>query len=301
MNWILFNLFVVAMLAVDLLLVHKKDHKIKIGEALIWSAIWIAVALVFNAGVYFVSGTTTALQFLTGYILEKSLSVDNLFVFLLIFTFFQVPSLYQHRVLFWGILGALVMRAVFIFCGVALLHTFHWMVYLLGVLLIFTGIHLFFEKDKEVHPEKNPILKLFRKLMPVAPNYHGNKFFIRDQGRIYATPLLIVLLAVETTDIIFAMDSIPAILAITDDPFIVYSSNVFAIIGLRALYFALAGLMQLLHYLHYGLGAILVFVGIKMMISEFYQIPVGIALGVIAGILGISAAASILWPAKEKT
>ena len=298
--WVAFNIFVFGMLILDLAVFNRKAHEIKIKEALLWSAIWITLALVFNAGIYYYRGPETALRFFTGYILEKSLSVDNLFVFLLIFSYFHVPSKYQHKILFWGILGALVMRAIFIACGVALIHQFHWIIYVFGAVLIFTGFKLAFEKEKELHPEKNPILKIFRKMMPVTENFEDAKFFVRKENRWFATPLFIVLIVVETTDVIFAVDSIPAILAITTDPFIVYTSNVFAILGLRALYFALAGLMQLFHYLNYGLAVILIFIGAKMLISEYIKIPIGVALGVIASILIISIGASILWPKKEK-
>lgn len=287
-EWVLFNVFVVAMLVLDLTVFHRKSHVIQVKEALLWSAFWISLALIFNVGVYFVHGPVKAMQFLTGYLLEESLSVDNLFVILLIFTYFKVPALYQHNVLFWGILGAQIMRAIFIFSGVALLHHFHWIIYVFGVFLIYTAFKLIFEKEKEVDPEKNVMLKLFRRVMPVTNTYHENKFFVRQNNKLYATPLFVVLLVVETTDLIFAVDSIPAILAITTDTFIVYTSNIFAILGLRALYFALAGLMGMFRYLHYGLGAILAFVGVKMLIADFYKIPIGIALGFIVGTLALT-------------
>jgi tellurite resistance protein TerC len=299
--WIGFNVFVLAMLALDLGVFHRKAHEVKIKEALLWSAVWIALALAFNVGVYFWRGPETALEFLTGYLLEKALSVDNIFVFIMIFAYFRVPALYQHKVLFWGILGALVMRAIFIVAGVTLLQHFHWVIYVFGAFLILTGIKLAMQQDKEVHPEKNPVLKLFRRLMPVMKHYKGDKFLIKRNGRRYATPLLLVLVMVETTDLVFALDSIPAILAITMDPFIVYTSNVFAILGLRALYFALAGIMQMFHYLSYGLATILVFVGVKMMIMDFYKLPIGISLGVVAGILTISVIASLLRPRRNST
>lgn len=298
--WSGFGLFVIAMLALDLAVFHKKAHEVKIKEALMWSAIWIALALFFNLGVYIHKGPDTALRFLTGYLLEKSLSVDNLFVFLLIFQYFHVSHKYEHKILFWGIVGALVFRALFIAAGITLIHKFHWIIYVFGAILIWTGFKLALEKEKEVEPEKNVVLKVFRKLMPVADRYEGEKFFIRKDGKIFATPLFVVLLVIETTDVIFAVDSIPAILAITTDPFIVYTSNVFAILGLRALYFALAGVMQMFKHLHYGLAAILVFVGIKMIISEHYKIPIWISLSVIAFILCISIIASTLkLPAKR--
>jgi tellurite resistance protein TerC len=298
--WVLFNIFVLAMLALDLGVFHRKAHEVKIKEALIWSAVWIALALLFNLGVYYWRGPQTALEFLTGYLLEKSLSVDNVFVFLLIFSYFRVPALCQHKVLFWGILGALIMRAVFIAAGITLIQQFHWVIYVFGAFLIFTGIKMALQKDKEIHPEKNPIIRLFRRLMPVTKEFdERSRFFVRKDSRLHATPLFVALLVVETTDVIFAVDSIPAILAITNDPFIVYTSNVFAILGLRALFFALAGIMSLFHYLHYGLSAILVFVGIKMVLAGTYKIPISVALSVVAGILVVSVIASVVWPRKQ--
>ena len=297
--WVAFNVFVLAMLAVDLGVVHRRTHEVTLKEALLWSGIWIALALLFALGVYVWNGSQPALEFLTGYLIEKSLSVDNIFVFVLIFSYFKVPGRYQHKVLFWGILGALVMRAMFIFAGIALLQRLHWIIYVFGALLILTGIKMAMEKDKEIHPDKNPVLKLFRRLVPVTDSYHADHFFVKQGGQYAATPLFIVLLVVETTDVIFAVDSIPAILAITMDPFIVYTSNVFAILGLRALYFALAGVMQLFHYLHYGLSAILVFVGTKMLLADVYKLPVWVALGVIAGILLIAVLASVLRPRRD--
>lgn len=298
--FVVFNIFVLAMLALDLGVFHRKAHVIKMKEALMWSAFWIALSLLFNLGIYFWRGPETALEFLTGYLIEKSLSVDNIFVFILIFSYFQVPSLYQHKVLFWGILGALIMRAIFIATGVTLIQKFHWIIYIFGAFLILTGIKMALQKDKEIHPERNPVLRLFRRFMPVTGDYDDGKFFVKKAGRYIATPLFIVLLVVESTDVVFAVDSIPAILAITLDPFIVYTSNVFAILGLRAFYFALAGIMQLFHYLHYGLSAILVFVGGKMLFADIYKIPVGIALGVVAGILLISVIASVVRPRKNE-
>lgn len=299
--WILFNVFVLGMLALDLGVFHRKAHSIKIKEALIWSAVWIALALIFNVGVYFWQGYDKALKFFTGYLIEKSLSVDNLFVFLMIFSYFSVPALYQHKVLFWGIVGALLMRAIFIFSGVALIQKFHWVIYIFGIFLIFTGVKMALQKEKKVHPERNPILKLFRKFVPITDDYINDKFYVKRANRYFATPLFIVLIVIETTDVMFALDSIPAILAITVDPFIVYSSNVFAILGLRALYFALAGIMQLFQYLSYGLSAILVFVGVKMLLADIYKIPVSIALGVVASILIISVIVSMIRPRKTET
>jgi tellurite resistance protein TerC len=298
--WGAFNLFVIVMLALDLGVFHRRAHEVRIREALFWSGFWIALSLLFNLGVYFERGSETALEFLTGYLLEKSLSVDNIFVFLMIFTYFRVPYLHQHKVLFWGILGALIMRALFILMGVTLIQKFHWVIYVMGGFLIITGIKMATQKDKEINPERNPVLRLFRRLMPVTENYEGGRFFVRRNRRLFATPLFIVVLVVETTDVIFAVDSIPAILAITQDPFIVYTSNVFAILGLRALYFALAGIMQLFHYLPYGLSLILVFVGIKMLLVDIYKIPIGIALGTVAAVLAISVIASIVFPPASK-
>ena len=297
--WVAFNVFVLAMLAVDLGVVHRRAHEVRLREALVWSGIWIALALLFALGVYAWDGPQPALEFLTGYLIEKSLSVDNIFVFVLIFSYFKVPARYQHEVLFWGILGALVMRAIFIFAGIALLQRLHWILYVFGALLILTGIKMATEKDKEIHPDKNPVLKLFRRLVAVTEDYHADHFFVKQGGQYAATPLFIVLLVVETTDVIFAVDSIPAILGITMDPFLVYTSNVFAILGLRALYFALAGVVRLFHYLHYGLSAILVFVGAKMLLADVYKLPVAVALGVIAGILLVAVIASVMRPRQR--
>ena len=282
--WVLFNAFVLLMLALDLGVFHRTAHEVKMKEALAWSAIWITLALVFNVLIYYFwdwmapgseyTNKDAALAFLTGYVIEKSLSVDNVFVFLMVFTYFHVPGIYQHKILFWGILGALIMRAIFIFAGVALITKFHWTVYIFGAILIFTGIKMITQKDKKLEPEKNPVIKAFRKWFPVTDKYFGDHFFEKIDGRMVATPMFVVLLFIETTDLIFAVDSIPAILAITSNPFIVYTSNVFAILGLRALYFALAGIMGLFHYLTYGLSIILVFVGMKMMIVDLYKIPV---------------------------
>ena len=295
--WVLFNLFVLVMLVLDLGVFHRNSHTIGFREALRGSAMWVGLAIVFAVLVYLWHGRTATLEFITGYVIELSLSVDNLFVFLLIFRFFKVPGEQQHKVLFWGILGALLMRGVFILVGVNLMRRFEWIAYFFGALLIYSGIKLFTQKEMEIHPEKNPVLKIFRRIMPVTENYEGGKFFVKRVRR-YATPLLIVLLVVETTDLIFAVDSIPAILAITLDAFIVYTSNVFAILGLRSMYFALAGMMQLFHYLHYGLSIVLILVGAKMIAGHFYQIPTAITLGIVAGVLAISVLASVLHPQK---
>lgn len=298
--WTIFNIFIVAMLIIDLVVFHGKEHEESIREALIWTGVWITLALIFGIGVYYYMGSQTALDYYTGYLIEKSLSVDNIFVFLLVFTYFKVPAEYQHKVLFWGIFGALVMRLIFIFVGVALLEQFDWIIYIFGAFLVFTGIKLAMEKDKEVHPERNPVLILTRKLLPITKRYHGSDFFIYKMGKLIATPLFVVLVVIETTDLVFALDSIPAILAITRDEFIIYSSNAFAILGLRALYFALSGIMKLFHYLHYGLSLILVFVGIKMLLIDLYHIPTPYALGFIAITLTISVIASIYYPKEEQ-
>ncbi len=292
--WIVFNLFVLGLLALDLGVFHRKAHAVSIREALSWSIAWISLALIFNGWIYYMWGSEKALEFLAGYLIEKSLSVDNIFVFLVIFSYFSVPAMYQHRVLFWGILGALVMRAIFIAVGAALLTAFHWMIYLFGGFLVITGIKLLLAGDEKIDPEKNPAVRLARKLMPITNEYQGQRFFARIDGRLWATPLLLVLLVIETTDVIFAVDSIPAIFAVTMDPFIVYTSNVFAILGLRALYFLLAGIMNMFRYLKVGLAFVLCFVGVKMMIVDLFKIPIGISLGVIAGILAVSVVASLL-------
>ena len=298
--WVLFTVFILGMLALDLGVFHRDAHVVTKKEATIWSIVWILLALIFNAGIYHFSGPERALEFLTGYLIEYSLSVDNIFVFILIFSYFSVPESYRHRVLFWGILGALVMRGVFIIVGAALLHRFHWIIYLFGAFLVFTGIKMLLKEETAVHPEDNAIIKLLRRLMPITENYEGQRFFVFREGKRFATPLLVVLLTVESTDLIFAVDSVPAIFAVTKDPFIVYTSNVFAILGLRALYFLLAGVMDLFCYLRYGLGLILSFVGIKMMLADVYKIPIGISLGVIATILTLSIVVSLLFPRKRE-
>ena len=296
--WACFIGFVLVMLALDLGVFHRKSHEIKIKEALIWSAVWISLALVFNYGIYVFMGKEKAIEFLTGYVIEKSLSIDNLFVFIMLFTYFNVNTKYQHKVLFWGILGALVMRAIFIFAGVALINKFHWIIYVFGVLLVFTGVKMLFHKDEKIDPDKNPLVRLFKRFFPVTDQEHGGKFFVKMKGRTFATPLFIVLLIVEFTDLIFAVDSIPAILAITNDTFIIFTSNVFAILGLRALYFALAGITKYFYYIKYGLSAILVFVGIKMTIVDFYKVPILYSLFTIASILIVSILVSLVFPKK---
>jgi len=297
--WIAFNVFVLGMLAVDLGVFHRKAHAVSIKEATTWSAVWIALAMIFNLGIYYAWGQEKALEFLTGYVIEKSLSVDNLFVFLMIFQYFATPAEYQHRVLFWGILGALVLRAIFIATGSALISNFHWMIYVFGAFLVLTGIKMYLQGDEKIEPERNPVVRLFERLVPIVKEYQGQRFFIRRDGKTYATLLMLVLFVVETTDVIFAVDSIPAIFAITQDPFIVYTSNVFAILGLRALYFMLAGVMEMFIYLKVGLSFVLCFVGAKMMMVDLYKIPIGASLGVIAAVLLISIAASCLVKKKE--
>lgn len=297
--WIGFGIFVVVMLALDLGVFHRKAHVIETREALLWSAFWIGLAMAFNVFLYYWLGPQPALEFLTGYIIEKSLSVDNIFVFLLIFTYFKVPRQYEHRVLFFGILGALIMRLLFIMVGVTLIKLFHFVIYIFGAILVITSIRIALEKGKEIRPEKNPILKLLRRALPITKDYVNGKFLVRQSGTLAATPLLVVLVVVESTDVVFAVDSIPAILAITLDPFIIYTSNVFAILGLRALYFAIAGIIRMFRYLHFGLAAILMFVGIKMLISDFYKIPVATALGFVGLALLISILASVLKTRRE--
>jgi tellurite resistance protein TerC len=298
--WVGFGLFVVGMLALDLGVFHRKSHVIGLKEALLWSGLWVTLALLFNAGVWHWAGSERALEFLTGYVIELSLSVDNLFVFLLIFAYFRVPAQYQHKVLFWGIVGALVMRLVFIGAGIALIEKFHWIIYVFGGILVVSGIKMALDKDKEVHPEKNPVLRLFRTLIPVAPHYSEGRLTTRVNGRWMATPLLVVLIAIETADLVFAIDSVPAVLAITREPFIVYTSNVFAILGLRSMFFALAGIMRLFCYIHYGLSAVLVFVGLKMILSDLYTIPTFASLLVVSSILLLSILASLYRSARQR-
>ncbi len=298
--WAGFNLFVVALLALDLFVFHRKAHEVRLREAAGWSAVWISLALLFNAGIYFTLGREPALEFLAGWLIEKALSVDNIFVFVLIFSYFRVPPRYQHRVLFWGILGALLMRGTMIGAGTFLIHRFHWVIYVFGGFLVLTGIRMARHDERDIEPESNPVLKLVRRIVPVSKTYHGQKFFVRERTqhgfRTVATPLFVVLLLVETTDVIFAVDSIPAVFAVTLDPFIVYTSNVFAILGLRALYFLLAGVIHTFHYLKIGLAIILAFVGAKMLLSDIVYVPVGISLGVIAALLAGAVGASFIWP-----
>ena len=310
--WVGFNLFVVAMLALDLGVFHREAHEVSVKEAAVWSVVWISLSLVFNLLLYLFwerlmpgsaySGGEAGLAFLTGYLIEKALSVDNIFVFVLIFSYFAVPAKYQHRVLFWGIIGALLMRAAMIFAGAALIKEFHWIIWIFGAFLIFTGIRMATSKEEKLEPDKNPLIRLFKRFMPVSEQYDGQKFFTRKNGILMATPLFLVLLMVETTDLIFAVDSIPAIFAVTQDPFIIYTSNVFAILGLRSLYFVLAGVMHKFHYLKLGLSVVLVFVGIKMLLPDAsnmllgvsYKIPTAISLGVVGGVIAIAVIASLV-------
>jgi tellurite resistance protein TerC len=297
--WIGFHVVIFTMLALDLGVFHKKTHRVPVKEALTWVGVWVTLALAFNLFIFFEFGKTKALEFFTGYIIEYSLSVDNIFVFILIFTYFGVKDEYQHKVLFWGILGALIMRGIFIFAGVALINRFHWIVLIFGGFLVFTGLKMLFTKQAEVHPEANPMVRFFKKFLPVTNEMHGDKFFIKRDHKLYATPLFLVLLVIESSDLIFAVDSIPAILAITQDRFIVYTSNVFAILGLRSLYFAVAGIMDFFRFLKVGLAFVLTFVGVKMLAAYFHmEIPIVISLTIIVSILLVSILASLI--IKEK-
>jgi tellurite resistance protein TerC len=292
--WIVFNIFVLGVLAVDLGVFHRKAHTVTPREATIWCFIWVTLALVFNAGVYIWLDPEKGIEFFTGYLIEYSLSVDNIFVFIIIFSYFAVPAAYQYRVLFWGILGALIMRGMFIGTGALLLHHFHWIFYVFGAFLVFTGIKMLLKDDTSVHPEDNPVIKLLRRIMPLSSQYEGQRFFVKRDAKWTATPLFVVLLVVESTDLIFAVDSVPAIFAVSSDPFIVYTSNVFAILGLRSLYFLLAGVIDLFVYLRYGLGVVLGFVGIKMLLADIYKIPIGVSLAIVIAILTVSIVASLL-------
>jgi len=297
--WIIFNAFVLMMLALDIGVFHRKSHEVSVKEALTWTLVYIFLALIFNVIIYFWRGQQQALEYFTGYLVEKALSVDNIFVFIMIFTYFQIPTKYQHKVLFWGIIGALIMRVIFIFAGVALLERFHFTIYIFGALLIFTGIKMFNHSNSKIDPDKNPIVKFFKNFMPVTQTLHEDKFFTSIDGRRFATPLFLVLILIETTDLIFAVDSIPAILAITQDQFIVYTSNVFAILGLRSLYFALAGIVHRFWLLSYGLAIVLVFVGIKMILIDFYKIPIEWSLLFIVTIIATSIFLSLKFKSKK--
>ncbi len=295
MFWIGFHLFIFFMLALDLGVFNKRAHKIEVREALIWSGVWISLALVFNVFILVEFGKTKALEFLTGYVIEYSLSVDNIFVFILIFTYFSVKSQYQHKILFWGILGALIMRGIFIFAGVTLITRFHWIILIFGGFLVITGIKMLLQKEVAVDPEKNKLLKVFRRFLPVTESLHGDRLFVRQNKKLFATPLFMVLLVIESSDLIFAVDSIPAVLAISKETFIVYTSNIFAILGLRSLYFAMSGIMGYFRYLKVGLAFVLTFVGLKMLSSYFhFEIPIILSLAIIISILLISVLASVL-------
>ena len=297
--WIGFNVFVLLMLALDLGVFHRKAHVVSFREAIAWTVAWVTLAMLFNMGVWYYAGAQKALEFTTGYVIEYSLSVDNIFVFAMLFSYFAVPPVYQHRVLFWGILGALVLRALMIVAGTVLITKFAWIIYIFGAFLILTGIKMIVKREEEIHPERNPVVRWFKKLMPVTSDYRGDKFFVRENGIRMATPLFVVLLLVEISDVIFAVDSIPAIFAVTKDPFIVYTSNVFAILGLRSLYFALAGVLDKFHYLKIGLGVVLTFVGVKMLLGHTaYKIDTLVSLGVIVSVLATSIIVSLLRPKK---
>ena len=298
-GWVTFNIFVITMIILDLFVLHRKQKIIGVKQALLTSAMWISMALIFNMGLYYFYGKNTALDFLAGYLIEEALSVDNLFVFILIFDYFKTPREYQHKVLFWGILGAIVMRAIFIFFGIALVTKFHWILYFFGVFLIYAAIKMALPKNEQINPENNFVIRLLKKVITVSEKYDGDKFFTRIDNKWWATPLFIVVVTVELTDLIFAVDSIPAVMAITLDPFIVYTSNVFAILGLRSLYFALAHLMPLFHFLKYGLAAILGFVGMKMLFAYYLHIPIGFSLGFIVASITIAVVSSLLFPSKE--
>jgi len=299
--WVSFNVFVLAMLVLDLGVFHRKAHVVTVREALGWTVVWITLAMIFNLLIYYYFGKDKALEFFTGYLIEKSLSVDNIFVIIIIFAYFQVPQAYQHKVLFWGILGALVMRIIFILVGVELIHRFHWLIYVFGAFLVITGIRMLTSGEIKIDPDKNPLIRGFRKFFPVTDTFEGDQFFVLKDGKRWITPLFLVVVIIETTDLIFAVDSIPAILAISEDAFIVYTSNVFAIMGLRSLYFALAGIEKKFHYLKYALSAILIFVGVKMCIVDWIKVPVEISLILIAFVLMISVLLSFIFPKKETT
>jgi tellurite resistance protein TerC len=293
--WVGFNLFILLLLIIDLMVFNRKPHEIGIRESLLWSGVWIFISLIFNVGIFFWYGHEAALQFLTGYLIEKSLSVDNLFIFLLLFSYFKVPPKYQHKVLFWGILGALVMRGILIFLGAALVTRFHWVLYIFGFFLVVTGMKMAFQnKEKKIHPERNLVVRFFKRIFPVTSGFHEEKFFVKTNGKRYGTLLFIVLIVVETTDLLFAVDSIPAIFAITQDSFIIYTSNVFAILGLRSLYFALAGMMDLFYYLRHGLSIVLILVGLKMLLMAYINIPIGFALGTVGAVLILAIMASMV-------
>ncbi|MEJ6602019.1 MAG: TerC family protein [Verrucomicrobiia bacterium] len=297
--WGAFMLFIIAMLALDLGVFHRKSHEIGVKEALSWCGVWFSLAMGFNAIVWWWLGPDLGLKWTAGYLVEIALSVDNVFVFIVIFGFFKVPKEHQHRVLVWGIIGAAIMRFTFILAGIALLKQFHWLIYLFGAFLVFTGIKLALPQGDDVDPEKNIAVRIFRRFYPVTKTYHGRNFFVIIDGIKKATPLFVVLLVIETTDVAFALDSIPAVLGITDVPFIVFTSNIFAILGLRSLYFTLNGVIDMFRFLNVGLALILVFIGIKMLVGGYYHISIGVSLGVIAAVLSIAVAASLLIPKRN--
>jgi tellurite resistance protein TerC len=296
--WAIFGVVVIAMLAIDLGVFHRKAHAVSVKEAATWSLIWISLALAFNVFVYVRFGSDKALEFFQAWLIEKALSVDNLFVFLAAFSYFAVPAQLQHRVLFWGILGALITRGIFIALGAALLATFHWVMYVFGAILIITAVRLMFGPEEEIHPERNPVIKVFRRFVPITSEYEGPKFIVKRDGRRMATPLLLVLVVIEASDVVFAVDSIPAVFAVTRDVFIVYTSNIFAIFGLRALCFLVASLVQRLHYLKPGLALVLAFVGVKMIVADHFPISDLVSLSVVGGILLLSALASFVFGPK---
>ena len=294
-----FSVFVVVMLALDLTVFHRNAHTVRVREAVIWYGIWVGLAVLFNIGIFVWMGADKGNEFLTAYVIELSLSVDNIFVFLIVFSSFGVPPEYRHRVLFLGILGAVVMRGLFIATGVALLENFSWLIFLFGGFLVFTGVKLAIRRDEEVQPDQNPVMKLAKRFLPVTSEFEGQKFFVRRAGKWFVTPLFMVLIGLETTDLIFAVDSVPAVLAISDDPFIIWSSNVFAILGLRALFFLVDGILPYFRYLNFGLSVILVFIGIKMITSEAYHMPTTISLGAVGLILTITILASYIAKRRE--
>lgn len=296
LQWGIFFALLLAMLTLDLGVINRKEHRIGLREALFWSVVWTIVALIFNGWIYYRFGRQIGLEFLTGYVIERSLSFDNIFVFVVIFNYFAVPSEHQHRVLFWGILGALISRGIFIAMGTALLTRFEWLIFVFGAFLVYTGIKIFKQSETEVHPERNPVVRAFQRFVPLTNRYSGRNFFVREDGRLKATPLMLVLVVVEATDVVFAVDSIPAVFGVTKNPFIVFTSNIFAILGLRALYFLLAGLMHKFHYLSYGLGLVLVFVGGKMLTEPWIEIPTLVSLAIVMGILTLAIAGSLLRP-----
>lgn len=294
--WIGFFVFIVIMLAIDLGVFHRDSHELKFKEAMSWTIVWASLAGLFSLLVYEMFGAAHALEFVTGYMIEWALSIDNIFIFIVIFSYFSVPKHLQHRVLFWGIIGAVVMRGIFVFAGAALLARFHWLIYVFGAMLIFTSVRLFVQEETDIHPEKNAVVRFFKKFVPVVAQFHGSHFLIKEGGRWVATPLMVVLLVVETTDVIFALDSIPAIFAITKDPFIILTSNIFAILGLRSLYFLLSGVMNKFHYLRIGLALVLAFVGTKMLLSHYYNVPIVLSLSIVATLIGGSIIASLVLP-----